>query len=104
MKIQTTTHGIIDTNTLPDAQAEVTEAAEVFKAFLRARNGEFFLWFKIPGKTAWAAIDLKSIPSVLSTLEALDMGVAEASQKELGVVLLPSSVIELIKNSGKEGY
>jgi hypothetical protein len=96
MKINTFNKGMIDTDTLPDAQAELAEETERFKNFICDRNGEGFIWVKVPGNLAWASIDLADVSSVLSTVEALNTGVVKYSNGKLGVMLLPSETIQAL--------
>lgn len=98
MKINSVTHGVIDTDKLPDGQAELAETVESFKKFVRERNGEFFIWVKVPGKLDWASVNLKTLESVASTVQALDTGISHASGGGLGVVVLPSNVIQSLKD------
>jgi len=60
---------------MADSQAEVAEKLHELQAYLKERNGELFVWLKVPGKTAWATIQLKDVTSVSSVVQTLDEAV-----------------------------
>jgi hypothetical protein len=102
MKINSFSHGIIDTDKLPDAQAEVVEESERFKKFIRDRHGEEFIWMRVPGKMTWASVHLDSIESILGVVKALDMSIRSVTQGRMGVAFLPTEIIKLIEEHSKE--
>jgi hypothetical protein len=88
MIIKSFNKGDIDTDQLPDEQAQLAETLENFKKFILEHNGELFVWAKMPGfKQAWVSIDLKEIPSVLSVVEALNGGISYGTEGKVGVAL-----------------
>jgi hypothetical protein len=107
MKIKSANQGIIDTDKLPDSQAELGEEIERVKKFVSDRNGEIFVWMKVPGKMAWASSNLNEISSVASVIQTFDKIFKSATNDKMGIVVLPVNVIaalkkELDKEDGNE--
>lgn len=102
MIIHSFNKGDIDTDKLPDAQAELAEEVERIRKFVKDRNGEMFFWVKVPGKTAWVSVDLQSVPALISTVDAVDLGIRHVSDGKYGAIVLPVSVIDGIRGIGED--
>lgn len=105
MKIESFNKGVIDTDTLSDLDAELGEKLEEFKKFLMSRNGELFIFAKVPGKMAWSSIMLKTLKGVVSAVKSLDLGIRQATENnnQLGLLVLPVNIIEALEKEMNNG-